>query len=757
MQEKLSSFMSRNPAGLCLAFFLICAGGFELSAWAADTDEQALPPGALVRLGAHRFLHKDTVRSLAFTPDGAGLVTEAEGNILLWDLKSAKVIREYRTGYPKISADGRSVAFGNTEKKSVQVLDVTTGQSKASLLESKFALAGHRPIISGTRLACNDQGELVVWDVAQGKELRRWKPGQSSQKIVPLEFSPDGRRIALLYSGEANEASQIWLHGIAEEGGSVQLDGVERVFSPWLVFSPDGKWLAGPCEVSVPRGHQTSFRIWDTATGKTLNSRLGSFNAGAFSPDGTQLAVSTYRDVQVHDIASGKELVRVAETQERIGALAFSPDGKTLAVAQEKRVRLWETQNWQELLPGKGHQEMVTALVISPDNRTIVTGGLDGRIIFWSWPEGQEKSRTEAVGSNFGVKHLNFSPDGRTLAATAWVNGGANGTLFDASNGKLLLKFGKERPFACPVVFLPGGKELLTAGGRNLSVWDATAGNLVRSYDFSTNSVVAAQLVPGEDQVWWAGERQSLGLKDLKTGENVRQLAGGRHSFSPQLKLSANGAWLAVDNRVWDLTTGKVAFEGRGDASVSAFSSDSRFFAYVIGREVMLWETLTQKEIHLFPTDIDNRKGALAFSPDGKILVTSDNATALVWDMTGRLQQGQLPKLTPTPAEMEMWWRTLGSNDHWEACRAAWSFAAAGEVAVAFIAVRLSPAKDFDAEQFPLLPISAKYRPPRAVMALEYNATPAARGLLEDYARGQAEAPLTRAAKAALGRLSNLR
>jgi hypothetical protein len=60
--------------------------------------------------------------------------------------------------------------------------------------------------------------------------------------------------------------------------------------------------------------------------------------------------------------------------------------------------------------------------------------------------------------------------------------------------------------------------------------------------------------------------------------------------------------------------------------------------------------------------------------------------------MTGRLENGRLPAITLTAAELEALWETLGGEDAWAAHQAAWAFAAGGETALAFLADHLRPA-----------------------------------------------------------------
>ena len=79
--------------------------------------------------------------------------------------------------------------------------------------------------------------------------------------------------------------------------------------------------------------------------------------------------------------------------------------------------------------------------------------------------------------------------------------------------------------------------------------------------------------------------------------------------------------------------------------------------------------------------------------------MTSAYTEALVWDLTGRLQGGRLEAARLSPAELESCWQTLAGADAWAANQAAWSLAAGGAPAVAFLADHLRPAAQPDPVQ----------------------------------------------------------
>ena len=484
----------------------------------------------------------------------------------------------------------------------------------------------------------------------------------------------------------------------------------------WLAFSPDGKMLAGSCDVPIPNGHQSSLRFWDAATGQILHDVPGSFEAGAFSPDGRWFAAIGLEHVIVYETATGQEHHRLPVYHQYVWAVAFSPDGKMLATGQDQHIRFWDADTgheiaartpqrgvptvvsdrdtWQEIAPGRGHSELIQAIAFAPNGRTIATGGLDGRIIEWCWPGARESGRIEGVGSSWGVQHLTFSPDGQILAATAWVNNDDPFFLFDAGTGRPVARFGKDHPGSGPVEFLPGGEEVITGttwqGEGALATWEAATGKWRRAVGHYRERILAVAPLPDTNQAWWAGEYEGLGLRDLATGQDTRFLSDGHHSEA-HLAVSPDGNWLALGSRVWDLKTGEVIVRGSDSDTACAISPDGRLLAWADDGGVVLWEALTRKEIHRFEPGT-GKVGALAFSPDGTVLVTSDYDDALVWDMTGRLQNGRLPALTLRRAEMESLWQDLGGDEAWLAHRAAWRLAGGGGASAAFLAGRLHPA-----------------------------------------------------------------
>src|SRR5262249_25848087 len=160
-------------------------------------------------------------------------------------------------------------------------------------------------------------------------------------------------------------------------------------------------------------------------------------------------------------------------------------------------------------------------------------------------------------------------------------------------------------------------------------------------------------------------EYQGLGLRDLADGRDVFGYAGSHHHTSAGLALSPDGELLAVAEgnnlvRLWSVASGKTRGGWPSEVhslAVAAFSPGGRLLAVAGHDGVQLWDVLTRQRFPVWRGHQGAVK-ALAFAPDSTVLATAAcDGTVLVWDITGRLDNGRLAKLTLTPMEIETAWK----------------------------------------------------------------------------------------------------
>jgi RNA polymerase sigma factor (sigma-70 family) len=258
------------------------------------------------------------VNKVAFTPDGKGiLVSGTDGALRLRDAPTGKEVRSYLISDARNGSPVTAMALSPDGKRVTSVSEGAAGLSGRA--------AGLRTVI--------------VWDVGTGKRLLQ-REGQHPSFGNVLPFSPDGTVVAEVKDRllRLYEVTTGRLLLTLDPSGSQSIDQMEES----VAFSPDGRTVAAIGSTFVRRDgaivsvESRAIHLWELATGKpALRIAAGKdrLTALAFSPDGRTLAAAGKGVVQLHDVATGKQVLtyRGQEAEVCLAALAFSPDGTRLA------------------------------------------------------------------------------------------------------------------------------------------------------------------------------------------------------------------------------------------------------------------------------------------------------------------------------------------------------------------------------------------------------------------------------------------
>ena len=404
---------------------------------------------------------RSTIWAAQFTRDGTRLATgDGKGRLTfrgLGDLRPAwesVAADELAGSNVALSPDGDWLAAGGSEGE----VTLVSASSKVRLTELPEVHSGMVMVAfartSGSLVTADENGEIVLWDLARQEPRRQFNSGSI---ISTIAFAPRQEQLAV---GEADGKVTIW---DASQGKLIRPvlgespDPVTR-----LAFSPDGGHLAVGAKSgrvflidlregrSLVRGVALAGDAWDVdfrrdsrglvvATAEGLQelasppagSRLllpGYFWKVSVAPDGR-----TY--VGVRDCAGGRETKEVvalraldkSPTAEIVAAcgdrkystVAFHPGGAVLAVAKlDGTVDLmapgdrWRVR--QTLGKPGSLKRSVDALAFSPRGDLLGLGRRDGTVELWRW---SEPSLTRSWQAHAGaVDAMAFSPDGRVLA-----------------------------------------------------------------------------------------------------------------------------------------------------------------------------------------------------------------------------------------------------------------------------------------------------------------------------------------------------
>lgn len=127
-----------------------------------------------------------------------------------------------------------------------------------------------------------------------------------------------------------------------------------------------------------------------------------------------------------------------------------------------------------------GHESWCRAFAFTPDGKTTLSGGYDGRLLWWE-TERDEPKPLRAVQAHDGwIRAVAVSPDGKSIATCGNDN---LVKLWNAADGKPLRTLNGHDSHVYNVAFHPAGKDLVSCDLKmNFKHWNLTSGKEERAF-----------------------------------------------------------------------------------------------------------------------------------------------------------------------------------------------------------------------------------------------------------------------------------
>ncbi len=475
---------------------------------------------------------------------------------------------------------------------------------------------------------------------------------------------------------DGNEVAAVGVDGMLQrfdaDSGEAVAQPVEIVrdpLSPTIAFSDDGELLAVQDCLANPNDTPCDVHLWDVTAGAERTQIVApgsSVTKMAFSPDDRLLAIVDYdlsrTEVHLWDVDAGEWFGDPIVTQAR--SVAFSPDGRTLATGLEPEsnatgessVSLWDVAT-QRLLAATPVYDAggVNALDFSPDGRYLAAGHGWGSVAVFNVAD--LTTAGEPFDAPSGVLDVAFSPDGSVLATTSaaddhvllWTGGVEEPEQLAGHEGEVYA-----------IDFDAAGTRLASAGvdGR-VYFWRVAGHHALRRAGVKANANgVSALGFAGEEVSSISPAGRRLGRQQITTwNPATSDLARVQVTTDGVVALSADGRVAAVGDgqgavRRYDTSTGdeiepSIAAH-RGPVSAVAFGADARTLVTAgcplpnpegsscENAEVAVWDVASGRRIAGGVLDAEVFVDHLALSPDGTTLAAAGASWKVsLWDVPG--------------------------------------------------------------------------------------------------------------------------
>jgi WD40 repeat protein len=239
----------------------------------------------------------------------------------------------------QIGPDGRLAAVITSDMKTVSLYDLGDSNKDVVEINPQYSIGGVTFSPDGKYFTVTNYDDMTVslHALPDGSEAKILSGFTTAAPVFDAGFA--GNSSDLVWHARAT----IQLQDIASGTMGKSFDHEDFVGA--FTLSSDGKVLASAAGKTINNNFVPAVTLWDTTTGNELHTLQLTQPARSlsFSADGSLLALATNNDVQIWDVASGKQLATLSGHSATVDVVAFAPDSKSLvSTGEDNQLILWQ-------------------------------------------------------------------------------------------------------------------------------------------------------------------------------------------------------------------------------------------------------------------------------------------------------------------------------------------------------------------------------------------------------------------------------
>ncbi|MEH2226531.1 WD40 repeat domain-containing protein [Nostoc sp.] len=455
----------------------------------------------------------------------------------------------------------------------------------------------------GEMLAYTDWNEkIILVNPNTGQQINQID--LQSEPVVSVVFSADGQN--LCESFYVNEL-KLWNPMTGEliqnlKNHSANLTSF--VFNASFAFGGNAKGVAmmgtgEPFEV-FDVGHET----------RTLKGYSSGILTQAHSPDGKFTARSAPDldgQIELLDRQTAKQICLLTGHRAAVQSLAFSPDSQTLASKSAEDFKLWQVTQRKETYSCLRSQRTYYPNIAftqanNQSNPALISSDFYGdffeRRKVALARDDREKWNSRGGGSS-SVVHVAISADGKVLLRRY---NDQPVQLWNLQTGEELGVVNLGAEYANPLALNSTGSMLAAVELGQIALWDVKTNKMIYSFTHDSEWIKQIVFSPDDRILASGGYDHTIKLWNVQTNCEIKTL----ETYSSIMDLAFSPS----------------------ETILASVSSDGT---------IRLWDLETMEEIHSFKSDqqtvMDNLIN-LKFSPDGKLLASSNKNSLRLWKLT---------------------------------------------------------------------------------------------------------------------------